>query len=139
MHGIHDRFERQTKRGDLVFHFRRHFRIYSARQEALVFHIPQLVREHFLRNAGNGTLEVGETLHSLEEIPQEYDLPSASDQVCGELGRTGKVRRHGSSVSPGSIQSVPIVPLGAVLFSQTPGLYKKRWQKQRAIWHLGLL
>jgi hypothetical protein len=96
VHGVHDRFERQTKRGDLIFHFRRHFSIYCPRQEALFFHIPQLVREHFLRNAGNRPLEVGETLHSLEEIPQEHDLPSASDQVCGELCRTGKVRRHGA-------------------------------------------
>src|SRR5262245_35593840 len=96
MHGIHDRLERQPKWGDLVFHFRRDLRINCPREEALSLHIPQLVREHFLRNPGNRPLEIGETLYSLEEIPQEHDLPSATDEVCGELCRTGKVRRDGA-------------------------------------------
>ena len=70
MHGIHDRFESQTQRGDLIFHFRRYFRIDRPYQQTTFLHLPQLVREDFLRNARNGPLKVREPLHPWKRYPK---------------------------------------------------------------------
>ena len=97
MHGIHDWFESQPKRGDLIFHFRRYFRIDRPFQETTFLHVPQLVREDFLRDSRNGALKIREPLHSLEQIPQQDNLPSAADEVGSQLCGTFKVLRHGGS------------------------------------------
>ncbi len=95
MHRIDNGLQRQAQGGQLIFHLWRDFSIHRPREESTFLHVAQLMRQHFLRDPGNGSLEVGEAVHSLKQIPQQHNFPASANEVCRDLSRTGEVLGDG--------------------------------------------
>jgi len=95
MHRIDNGLQRQAQGGQLIFDLWRDFSIHGPHEETTFLHVTQLMRQHFLRNAGNGSLEVGEAVHALKEIPQQHNFPASANEVSRELSRTGEVLDEG--------------------------------------------
>jgi hypothetical protein len=74
--------------------------------DAVALHFAELLRQHFLRDAGEGPLQLGEALDTLEQLVQDQDLPATSDHgqrnLCGTL-RDALLHAGVSMVSSGLV------------------------------------
>lgn len=95
VHRLDNGLQRQAQCGQLIFDLWRDLSIHRPREETTFLHVTQLMRQHFLRNAGHGSLEVGEAVHSLKEIPQQHNFPASANEVSRDLSRAGKVLGDG--------------------------------------------
>jgi hypothetical protein len=48
---------------------------------AIAFQLPELLGEHLLRNAVQGAKQLGEALFTSEELPDNQDFPSATNDL----------------------------------------------------------
>ncbi len=72
--------------GQAVFNLRRHLVMDDAAHDAITFHLPKLLDQHLLRDAWDGSLQVGETQElAAEKMKQDHELPSTFQHLEGLL------------------------------------------------------
>lgn len=71
---------RSSVLGEAVFDAWRNFGVHGACHETVALESPQLLGEHFRRDAVEGALEIGKAARlSLEEQEYDVELPAASE------------------------------------------------------------
>ncbi len=67
----------------------------DAANDAVLFHLSELLDEHLLRNSRNGSLKLRKPQHgSPEEMKQDYQLPAALENSEGAFHTFGPVSRR---------------------------------------------
>ena len=79
-HCVENGLETFAQVGEAVLDTRRHFGVHFAVHEAIFFHGAQLLRQHFLRNAADGALELAEAFRAIHQIAQNEHLPFVADE-----------------------------------------------------------
>jgi hypothetical protein len=55
--------------------------------DAVALEFPQVLRQHFLRDARQVAAELGEALRLLGQVPEDRDLPAPADHAEGDFRR----------------------------------------------------
>lgn len=93
VHGIQDRPQFLTSRGQFVNHPGRDFRVDGPGQQAMVFELPQRVRQRMCTDAGQSVLDLAEPERSSQQLANDQCGPRSihETQKTGDA-TAGKVR-----------------------------------------------
>src|SRR5215475_7857889 len=87
---IDNRLQRFSRRGQRIFHFRRHLRIDFASDNPVAFKFPKVLGEHLLRYAAQAAAQLTEAAHAGEQLPENQKFPFPADNTeCSFRGTIG--------------------------------------------------
>src|SRR5262249_10065551 len=89
-HGSDNWAEALSPCRERVFHVWRHLRVDFAPYNAIVLQLPQLLREHLLRDSAHRPKEFREPLRAREEMIEDHRLPAAAEHLQGGFCWTHK-------------------------------------------------
>lgn len=92
---IESRAERLAPFGEPVLDLRRHLMVHEAGDDAVRFHLPELLDQHLLRDGWDGAFEVGKALKpTTEQVEQDHQLPSPLQHMEGGFDAAGGRHRR---------------------------------------------
>lgn len=118
-HRVHHGRQALAEGRQRVLDLRRHLCEDFPPHESVALHLPELLRQDFLRDPAQLTSEFGEALGPREEVPEDQHLPSAFDHVQRGLGRT--LRLFSLHQSPNGIAQVTTPLICAYFTVRNPG------------------
>jgi len=87
-HGVQQRPQRLSKRGNGVYHSRRRVGVNGTFNDSRGLQLAKLLGERSLCDSGNSALQFGEPLGALEKLLENRTFPASTDDTCGGFYRT---------------------------------------------------
>src|SRR5580658_7730399 len=87
-HQLKNRLQTFSVPGQRIFHLRRDDGVDLAVHHLVALQLPEMLREHFFRQAGDPFAQLAETFGSALKIKQNQRFPFAADNIGGQLYRT---------------------------------------------------